>query len=72
MLTVEYFYAYIACIIRLATKLLRTLSIPPNDKIHNDLVANPIYVLVKLGQYNDSRVCSYVAAMKFQNVSYST
>ena len=32
--------------IRLATKCLRTLSIPPNDKIYNHLVANPIVTAV--------------------------
>ena len=30
------------CFIELATKRLRILSIPPNDKIRNRLVANPI------------------------------
>ena len=44
-----YIYAkYIIVIIGLATKWLRILSIPLNDKIRNHLVANPICILLDL------------------------
>ena len=32
--------------IRLATKWLRILPMPPNDKIRNHLVANPMYIAI--------------------------
>ena len=39
---------YLGYFIKLATKWLRILSTPPNEKIRNHLVINPIYVFAYL------------------------